>query len=65
MVVTAGYQSELPVRFPWVVNFRFPYYEIYVGNSGGIRFVILVEDFNTGGPSSITVRKEYLFALQF
>ena len=29
-------------------------------SSGGIRFVILVEDSGTGAPSLITVRMEYL-----
>ena len=29
-------------------------------SSGGIRFVILVEDSDTGAPSLITVRMEYL-----
>ena len=29
------------------------------------QFVILVEDSDTGGPSSITVRMEYLSAFQF
>ena len=34
-------------------------------SSGGIKSVILVERFNTGGPNSTAVRMEYLFALQF
>ena len=36
-----------------------------LGGSGGIKFVILVEDFDTDSPSSISVRKKYLFAFQF
>ena len=32
-----------------------------LGRYGGLKFVILMKDFNTGSPSSITVRKEYLF----
>ena len=36
-----------------------------LGSSGGLKFVILVEDFDTGDPSSIAVRKEYLFVFQF
>ena len=32
-------------------------------SSGDLNFVILVEDSNTGGPSSITVRMEYLIVL--
>ena len=32
---------------------------------GGIKFWDLVEDSNAGGPSSITIRMEYLFAFQF
>ena len=31
-----------------------------LGTSGGIKFVILVEDSDTGGPSLIIVRLEYL-----
>ena len=38
---------------------------IFYEGGGGIKFVILVEDSDTGGPSSITLRMEYLFALKF
>ena len=38
---------------------------LFYESIGGIKFVILVENFDTGGPSLITVRKEYLFAFQF
>ena len=34
-------------------------------SSGGLYFMILVEDCDTGGPSSMTVRMEYLFGFQF
>ena len=33
--------------------------------SGDLNFVVVVEDCDTGGPSSITVRMEYLFVSQF
>ena len=33
--------------------------------SGGIKFRDPVEDSDTGGPSSITVRMEYLLAFQY
>ena len=36
-----------------------------LGSSGAIKFVILVEDFDTGGKSSITVRKKYLLGFQY
>ena len=36
-----------------------------LGSSGAIKFVILVEDFGTGGTSSITVRKKYLLGFQY
>ena len=32
----------------------------YYGNQWGIKFVILVEESDTGGPSLITIRLEYL-----
>ena len=57
-VVTASYQSR---RFQfhfggWLISgSRFTKFVLV--SSGGVRFVILV--------SSVTVRKEYLFALQF
>ena len=31
--------------------------------SGGIKFEILVEDFDTGGPGSVTVRNSYLLLI--
>ena len=36
-----------------------------LGSSGAIKFVILVEDFDTSGTSSITVRKKYLLGFQY
>ena len=55
-----------PVQTLWVASFGFPLYEICVQNKNrGIKFEILVEDSDTGSPSSITVRIECLFACQF
>ena len=48
-----------------MVSFNFFFTKFVLGSSGGLKFVILVEDFDTGDPSSIAVRKEYLFAFQF
>ena len=48
----------------WLTNFRFPFYQICVQNPWQHK-ISLVEDFNTGGPSSFAVRMEYLFAFQF
>ena len=36
-----------------------------LGSSEDIKFVIIVEDFYTADPSSITISKEYLFTFQF
>ena len=47
------------------VQFSIPIYKICVGKQWGIKFVILVEDSETGGPNLITVKIEHLFALQF
>ena len=54
----------IPIRFSWVISFQFSFYEIRIGKQRGIKFVILVELSDTGGPFSITVTIEYLFALQ-
>ena len=60
MVVTSGYRSgEFQFNFRGSLNVGFRFTKFVLGNSGGKRFVILVEDFNNGGLSSITVRKEY------
>ena len=46
-------------------GFNSHFTKFVLGSNGGLKFGILVKDFDTGGPSSITVRKEYLFAFQF
>ena len=38
---------------------------LYSGSVGASNFEILLEDSDSGSPSSITVRVEYLFAFQF
>ena len=66
VIVTAGYHpgaSQFDSRGWSVFNSRFT--KFVLGNRGGIIFVILAGDFNTGGPSLITVGMEYLFAFQF
>ena len=66
VIVTAGYHpgaSQFDSRGWSVFNSRFT--KFVLGNSGGIIFVMLAGDFNTGGPSLITVGMEYLFAFQF
>ena len=66
VIVTAGYHpgaSQFDSRGWSVFNSRFT--KFVLGNSGGIIFVILAGDSNTGGPSLITVGMEYLFAFQF
>ena len=62
-VTKQGYTSTIPVGSQLVFNFRFT--KFVLGNSGGIKFVLLVEDPDTGDSSSITAGVEYLFALQF
>ena len=61
-VTNQDYPRSVPVggQFP-IPGLQNLFYE----SIGGIKFVILVENFDTGGPSLITVRKEYLFAVQF
>ena len=65
-VVKVGYQlaSFLFDSRGWP-SFDSRFTKFVMGSSGDLKFVILVEDFGTGGPSSITVRKEYLFVFQF
>ena len=46
-----------------VVNARFPFFALR--SSGGIKYVILIEDSNTGCSISITAMIEYLFAFFF
>ena len=57
VVVTAGFQEDLAlfVSPRWSV-FDSQFTKFMLGSSWGITFVILVEDFDTGGPSLITVR---------
>ena len=62
MVVSAGVTGpRRPVRFLCVISFRFPFYKIGGRKQWDLKYVILVEDSNTDGPSSIRVRMEYLF----
>ena len=64
VVVAAGYQSgesQVGSRGWSVFNSRFA--KFVLGSIGSITFVILVDDSETGGPSSVTVRMEYSFAL--
>ena len=59
VVAVASYQpgvSPLGCRGWSLFGFR---------SSGGTKFVILDEDSDNGGPSSITLTMEYLFALKF
>ena len=66
MVVTGVYQPEVS-QFDFCVCsvFNSSFTKFVLGSSGGIKFVILVEDSETGDPRLITVRMKYLFALQF
>ena len=65
VVMTVGCQSRRSkiesYRQP---IFDFPFMKLVLQSLGPWTFVILVEDFDTGGPSSVTVRIEYLFAFQ-
>ena len=59
MVVNTG----LPGRgdqfdSPWWLVFASRFTKFALGSSGGIKYVILVEDSDNGGPSSLTVRIE-------
>lgn len=54
------------IRFLWAGSFQFSFYEICFRNCGDVKFwEMLVEDSDTGGPSSIMVRMEYLLDFQF
>ena len=58
---SGGYQfdaREKPILDCRITKFVF-------GRSSDLNFVILVEDSDTGGPSSITIRMECLFVFQF
>ena len=53
-----------PTWILWVANFRFPLYEICVQNQWRHESLeILLEDSDTGAPSSIAVRIESLFTI--
>ena len=58
MLIIQGETSSMPVRCQFsnslITKFVFR-------SSGDLNFVILVEDSDTGVPSSIIVRMEYLF----
>ena len=49
----------------WVANFRFPFYEVCAQNQWTIKFWDPVDNSDTGGPSSMTVRMEYSRAFQY
>ena len=66
VVVSAGFHSRV---FQFVSRGR-PVFDSHIRkfvlrSSGSIKFVMLFQDSDTGGSSSITTRTEYLFALQF
>ena len=66
VVAVASYQpgvSPLGCRGWSLFGFRFT--KFVLRSSGGTKFVILVEDSDNGGSSSITLTMEYLFALKF
>ena len=58
MLIIQGETSSMPVRSQFS-NFLIT--KFVFRSSGDLNFVILVEDSDTGGPSSIIVRMEYLF----
>ena len=66
MVITAAYCSggyqfdarEKPIFDSRITKFIFR-------SSGDLNFMTVVEHCDTGGPSSMTVRMEYLFGSQF
>ena len=45
-----------------MIIFHFPFYKICVRKQWDIKYEILLEDSDIGGPGSFTVRMEYLFA---
>ena len=61
VVVTAVFQLDM-LQFDFLgwSTFNSRFTNFVLGTSGGIKFVILVEDSDTSGPSLITVRLEYL-----
>ena len=61
MVVTAVFQlGASHFDFPVWSAFNSRFTKFVLGNIEGIKFVILVEDSDTGDPRLITVRLEYL-----
>ena len=58
MLIIQGETSSMPVRSQFS-NFLIK--KFVFRSSGDLNFVILVEDSDTGVPSSIIVRMEYLF----
>ena len=58
MLIIQGETSSMPVRSQFS-NFLIT--KFVFRSSGDLNFVILVEDSDTGVPSSIIVRMEYLF----
>ena len=46
-------------------HLEMPKFNLCSESVGALDFKILVEDSDTGGPGSVTVRMEYLFAFQF
>ena len=61
--MNADYQVKVISSIPLGGQFSLSILQNLRWEAGGdIKYVILVEDSDTGGPSSITVRIEYLFA---
>ena len=58
MLIIQGETSSMPVRSQFS-NFLIT--KFVFRSSGDLNFVILVEDSDTGVPSSVIVRMEYLF----
>ena len=66
VVMTAGSQSRQSQLYPMGSEFSISVWLNLCSESvGAWHFEILAEDSNNGGPSSFTVRMEYLFAFQF
>ena len=58
MLIIQGETSSMPVRSQFS-NFLIT--KFVFRSSGDLNFVILVEDSDTGVPSSVIIRMEYLF----
>ena len=66
VVVSAGFHSKVSqfvFRGRPLFDSRFT--KFVLRSSGSIKFVMLFQNSDTGGSSSITTRIEYLFAVQF